>query len=317
MEDKIRSLTILAGAALIADLGLWGAFLLPGGPLASVWPGLALAAVLAALLAGIIAAYRRELKEQARQHQQELETLRSRQEQELLRAAAENRAEMDAFRSSLSHSLRMPAAIIQGYADLLISNVVTEDAVRNEYLQKISDRSQYLTEAISRQVSAGETLDVSKLNYSELDLLALVRQAASDIQTAASNQGVTIQVVSPEAQISMRADAYLLNRVFFNLLENALKYMGRPGVVTIRVLREGERVSVRVQDDGLGLSAGETARIFEPKFQGSNHTHGQGYGLYLVKQAVESHGGTISAYSMPGRGMGITMVLPTAPPQAE
>lgn len=317
MEHKIRSLTILAGAALIIDFGLWGAFLLPGIPLTSVWPGLVLAVVLAALLAGIIAAYRRELAEQTQRHQQELNVLRHRQSEELLQAAAANRAEMDTFRSSLSHSLRMPAAIIQGYADLLISGVVTEDSVRDEYLRKISDRSQYLTEAISRQVSAGETLNTSKLNYSDLDLLTLVRQAASDMQTAAANQGVTIQVVSPLSQFPMRADAYLLNRVFFNLLENSLKYMGRPGVITIRVLQEGNGVSVRVQDDGMGLDAQETAHIFEPKFQGSNHTHGQGYGLYLVKQAVESHGGTISAQSMPGRGMSITMVLPTAPVGAE
>lgn len=317
MEHKIRSLTLLAGAALIIDIGLWGAFLLPGIPLTSVWPGLALAVVLAALLAGIIAAYRRELAEQTQRHQQELNALRRRQSEELLQAAAANRAEMDTFRSSLSHSLRMPAAIIQGYADLLISGVVTEDSVRDEYLRKISDRSQYLTEAISRQVSAGETLNTSKLNYSDLDLLTLVRQAASDMQTAAANQGVTIQVVSPLSQFPMRADAYLLNRVFFNLLENSLKYMGRPGVITIRVLQEENGVSVRVQDDGMGLDAQETAHIFEPKFQGSNHTHGQGYGLYLVKQAVESHGGTISAQSMPGRGMSITMVLPTAPVGAE
>lgn len=317
MEHKIRSLTLLAGAALIIDIGLWGAFLLPGIPLTSVWPGLALAVVLAALLAGIIAAYRRELAEQTQRHQQELNALRRRQSEELLQAAAANRAEMDTFRSSLSHSLRMPAAIIQGYADLLISGVVTEDSVRDEYLRKISDRSQYLTEAISRQVSAGETLNTSKLNYSDLDLLTLVRQAASDMQTAAANQGVTIQVVSPLSQFPMRADAYLLNRVFFNLLENSLKYMGRPGVITIRVLQEENGVSVRVQDDGMGLDAQETAHIFEPKFQGSNHTHGQGYGLYLVKQAVESHGGTISAQSMPGRGMSITMVLPTASVGAE
>lgn len=317
MENKIRSLTILTGAVGVVDIVLWGAFLLPGVPLTSVWPGLAGALVLAGLLAGIIAAYRRELEELKLRHQQELETQQDRYSEALLQAAAENRAEMDTFRSSLSHSLRMPVAIIQGYADLLISGVVTEDTVRDEYLRKISDRSQYLTEAISRQVSAGETLNTSKLNYSDLDLLTLVRQAASDMQTAASNQGVTIQVVSPVSQVPMRADAYLLNRVFFNLLENALKYMGRPGVITIRVLLEENRVSVRVQDDGMGLNAEETAHIFEPKFQGSNHTHGQGYGLYLVKQAVESHGGTISAQSMPGRGMGITMVLPTAFPKAE
>lgn len=316
MEKKIQTLTRWAVAALIADICLWGAFLLPAVPLASVWPGLVGGVLTLALLAALISAYRQAVKLLKQRHQEELLAQQARQSEALVQAAANNRAEMDAFRSSLSHSLRMPVAIIQGYADLLTSGVVTEEAVREEYLRKISDRSQYLTEAISRQVSVGETLKSSKLNYSELELLTLVRQAASDMQTAAANQGVAIQVVSPETQISMEADAYLLNRVLFNLMENSLKYMGRPGVITIRVLRDGERVSVRVQDDGLGLDAEETAHIFEPNYQGSNHTHGQGYGLYLVKQAVESHGGTISAQSMPGRGMGITMELPIAPPGA-
>ena len=111
----------------------------------------------------------------------------------------------------------------------------------------------------------------------------------------------------------MRADTYLLNRVLFNLLENALKYMGRPGVITIRILRQGDSASLLVQDDGLGLPAKETAHIFEPNYQGSNHVGGQGYGLYLVRRAIEGHGGTVSAQSAPGRGLGISMTLPLFP----
>ena len=111
----------------------------------------------------------------------------------------------------------------------------------------------------------------------------------------------------------MRADAYLLNRVLFNLLENALKYMGRPGVITIRIRRQGDSVSLLVQDDGMGLPSEETAHIFEPNYQGSNHVGGQGYGLYLVRRAIEGHGGTVSAQSAPGRGLGISMTLPLFP----
>lgn len=315
MEE--RTWTKRTTAVLAVNICLWcGALLAPQTALLR-WLGLAAGALALGALAALTTAFRREHRELEERHSRELSAQRCEQEAALNRSAVENRAEMAAFRSSLSHSLRMPVAIIQGYADLLVSGVVTEASVRDEYLRKISDRSQYLTEAISRQVSSGETLSSSKLHYADLELLTLVRRVATDMQTAASNQGVTIQVVSPESSVPLRGDAYLLNRVFFNLLENALKYMGRPGVITIRVLQEGEKVSIRVQDDGLGLSAEETAHIFEPKFQGSNHTHGQGYGLYLVKQAIEGHGGTISAQSVPGRGMGITMVLPAAPAGAE
>ncbi len=310
MESKIRGLTILNLITLLVGAGVWYA------RFGLYWPALAVAAlslVLLVILAVVQSRYVRDLKQRQKE---ELETQRNRQSEALSQAAARNRAEMDAFRSGLAHTLRMPVAIIQGYADLLTSGVVTEDTVRDEYLRKISDRSQYMTEAISRQFASNETLDSSKLHYSDLDLLTLIRQAAADMQTAAANHGVTIQVVASESHIPIRADGYLINRVLFNLLENALKYMGRPGVITVWAQREGERVTLRVQDDGLGLPTEEVPHIFEPKFQGSNHTQGQGYGLYLVKQAIEGHGGTITAQSSPGRGLGLIMELPAVPVEA-
>lgn len=317
MEKKIRVLAILTVIALAAGCCLGCVFLISPRSGFPFWTGPVTMMLALGLFLALAVVSRRAVRELKRQQEQELTEQQQRQSEALARAAAQNRAEMDAFRGSLAHTLRMPVAIIQGYADLLTSGVVTEDSVRDEYLQKISDRSQYMTEAISRQFTSGETLDNNKLNYSDLDLLTLIRQAAVDMQTAAANQGVTIQVVSSQSAIPVRVDGYLLNRVLFNLLENALKYMGRPGVITIRASLEEGQVFLRVQDDGMGLSAEETAHVFEPKFQGSNHTQGQGYGLYLVKQAIESHGGTISAQSSPGRGMGIAMTLPVNSVSAE
>lgn len=126
---------------------------------------------------------------------------------------------------------------------------------------------------------------------------------------------MSIQVLSQEERLPVEMDAFLLNRTLFNLLENALKYMGRPGVVTIRVLEEdGETVSIVVQDDGMGLSPEETARVFERNYQGSNGGRGEGHGLFLVKRAVEAHGGTVSAQSSPGRGMRVALKLPRRQP---
>lgn len=315
MEKKIRILTALTAIALLAVGGLWCALLL-SPPAFPLWLGLAATAAALVLFLALADSHRRAVQEVTQQHEQHLSELQRRQSEALAQAARKNKEEMDSLRSSLAHTLRMPVSIIQGYADLLISGVVTEDTVRDEYLRKISDRSQYMTEAISRQFSSGETLNSSSLSYSDLDLLTLVCQAASDMQTAAANQGVVIQVVSSLSRIPMRADGYLINRVLFNLLENSLKYMGRSGVITIQAGMEQGQASLRVQDDGMGLSASETERIFEPKFQGSNHTQGQGYGLYLVKRAIESHGGTVSAQSELGRGMRITMLLPLEPPAA-
>lgn len=302
----------MLGGALALDAVLWCAAILTGGAL---YPGLGLVCTLAAL--GLWAADRqaqtRHQEELEQAHREELADLEQRHTRALIQVREQNQKAMAAFRSTLSHSLRMPVAIIQGYADLLTSGVISDQQTAKEYLEKISQRCQFMTETMSRQFSAADTIDASKLAYTDLDLVALVRQAASDMQSAAQEQGVRIQVVSAEDALPMRGDAYLLNRVLFNLLENALKYMGRPGAITIRIRRQENEVSLLVQDDGMGLSPDETTRIFEASYQGSNHTGGQGYGLYLVRQAIAAHGGTVSAQSAPGRGMGITMTLPLAP----
>lgn len=307
-----KTLTALTTGVLLLNGCAWVLLFAGLYPTITPWLGAAAAFAALALFCAHCTACRRDAERAEKRALQATQEHACSMEQAIMR----NRREMDAFRSSLSHSLRMPVAIIQGYAELLTSGVITDPAVVLEYLEKISLRSQFMTEAISRQFSSVEELDSNRLTYSEFDLIEMIRQAVADIQNAAAEQGVTIQIVSSEPSLTVRADAYLLNRIGFNLLENSLKYMGRPGIITICILSEGENVSIRVQDDGLGLSSEETAHIFEPNFQGSNHTRGQGYGLYLVRRAIECHGGTVSAQSAPGRGMGITMTLPAMPPES-
>ncbi len=305
LKEKDGILTVLVCGAFLGSCGLWltaGTAGIPGLLLELL--GIASAAVL----------LRRRKRMQAAERQDYAAALETREleyQEAMKNQAVSSRRELEAFRSTLSHSLRMPVAIIQGYAELLEGDVITDPEVRREYLGKIVQRSQYMTDVMSRQFSTDGLFN--QLSYSEIDLMDLVRQAAADIRTAAAEQGVSVQVVSQEDHLTVQMDSYLMNRVLFNLLENAVKYMGRPGSVTIRVVRKGEQVDIQVRDDGMGLPEEETAHIFEANFQGSNHVRGQGYGLYLVRRTVEAHGGAISAQSSLGRGMGITLTLPLRP----
>lgn len=280
-------------------------------------PGLALELAGAALAAALLWRRERHAREVRRHLTAEMKNRDRRHAEEVLRLRNAGREELETFRSTLAHSLRMPIAIIQGYAELLSGNVVEDPETQLAYLDKIIQRSRDMSDIVSRQLSV-EPGDQIALTCTEIDLLELVRQAASDMETAAQEQRVSIQVLSQEDRLLVEMDAFLLNRVLFNLLENALKYMGRPGVVTIRVLEEdGETVSILVQDDGLGLPPEETARVFEMNYQGSNGGRGQGHGLFLVKRAVEAHGGTVSAQSSPGRGMRVALTLPRRQPPAK
>lgn len=311
MDQWDKALALLSVVALAYSAGRW----LPLG-IAGL-PGLGLELAGAALAAALLWRRERRAREARRRLAAEMKSRDLRHAEEILRLRGAGREELETFRSTLAHSLRMPIAIIQGYAELLSGSVVEDPETRMAYLDKIIQRSRDMSDIVSRQLSAAPG-DQIPLSCTEIDLLELVRQAASDIQTAAQEQQVSIQVLSQEERLPVEMDAFLLNRTLFNLLENALKYMGRPGVVTIRVLEEdGETVSILVQDDGMGLSPEETARVFEMNYQGSNGGRGEGHGLFLVKRAVEAHGGTVSAQSSPGRGMRVALRLPRRQPPAK
>lgn len=322
MEKEERRLVCLAVLAAAASLGLCGLWLLDlayngesilvlsGVRIPLTICGAVLSLVTMGLVAALVCRFRRAMRQERERQDAALVELEELHNRELGAARAAAKQEMDTFRSSISHSLRMPVAIIQGYAELLAGGMITSEETRKEYLEKIVQRSNYMSDMMSRHLSAEESISREKLSCGKLDLLDLIRKAAADIQGAAEEKDIIVQVVSQEKSVVLSADGSLLTRVMFNLLENALKYMGRSGVVTIRVIRQEGMVSVMVRDDGMGMLPEEAARVFEPRYQGSNRSGGSGYGLYLVKQAVEAHGGIVTAQSAPGRGMGITMTLP-------
>ena len=227
-----------------------------------------------------------------------------------LEAEAQCLREMDHFRSNLSHSIRVPLSIVQGYAELLYGDLVQDAAVRQEYLEKIVQRSKYIASVLGQQLSEARTEEKLSLSCVKLDLLEMIRQAAKDFQTTADPHGITIQVISGESQVYVWADPYQLTKVFFNLVENSVKYMGREGIISVRLTVQDGMAQVLVKDDGLGLSAEETRHIFELNYQGSNRSGGHGHGLYLTRKIVQAHGGTITAQSSPGQGMGIYITLP-------
>lgn len=310
MDKRDKALAVLAGAAFAYSCRRWLAQGLPG------FPGLALELAGIALLIGLLRRRERHAQEVRRHLMSEMRSRDRRHAEELQRLREAGRGKLETFRSTLAHSLRMPIAIIQGYAELLIGSVVEDPETQLAYLEKIAQRSRDMSDIVSRQLSAAPE-DQLAISCTEIDLLGLVRQAAADMQAAAKEQQVSIRVLSQAEYLPVEMDAFLLNRILFNLLENALKYMGRPGAVTIRVLEKGGTVSILVQDDGMGLPPEEAARVFEMNYQGSNGGKGQGHGLYLVKRAVEAHGGTVSAQGGPGQGMRVTLTLPSRQPPAK
>lgn len=305
MNRTITALLCLAAVCTSGGVLLW-ALATPG-----IWVLLSMAAACGLILAAFSAQRRQHLTDK-QTYEADLQAAQLELHQALAAQREQNHKEIERFRSDLAHGLRIPIAIVQGYAELLVEDKVPDPAMQKDYLNKIVQRSQYMSTLLVKQFSVIDLVDSSAVNFGVIDLIQLIQQIADDMQNIARNQDVHIQVVSMRQSLLVEADAHLLNRIFFNLLENAIKYMGRGGVVTVRATELDCTVAITVKDDGMGLPAEETAHIFEQDYRGSNRTgsSGNGHGLYLVHHIVQLHGGTVTAESDTGRGMAIHITLP-------
>ena len=229
--------------------------------------------------------------------------------QDIAKMKSAQEKEQTEFFNEISHSLRMPVSIIQGYAELMQAGSL-DPVTESEYLEKIVQHTHRMTDTLSGHMGSGQ--DKVAAVPKQVELVKSVQQQLDDMNSAAAGRGISLQLVSSEDSLLVNADPRLLQRVLFNLVENAINYMGREGMVSVILTREENMARICVRDDGLGLPEEEVARMFEPHFQGSNASPGKGsgHGLFMVKRSVEAQGGCVSAVSTPGRGMSVIFTLP-------
>lgn len=175
----------------------------------------------------------------------------------------------------------------------------------------------------NQAASAEETFDSQKALYESLlpplkgepsdepiDLIRTVRNVIGEFTPFSKQAGIQIHISSTEESLALMADTERIRILFRNIIDNSIKYMKRPGSLTITISTLGDDVFIVLKDDGEGLPAEETTHVFEMNFQGSNRVSGNGLGLTQAKVIVEAYGGTIYAKSSQGKGMGIYIQIP-------
>lgn len=209
---------------------------------------------------------------------------------------------------TISHAARMPLSIMTGYALLLRKGIADPDQQRL-YLLKICAQAEDLNAALTQALQADRGAvgaEVPLAERKKISLTALIRGMLDDMAYVAQVQGVTIRLVAPNEEILLPIDPIMMKKVFYNLLENSLKYMKVAGEVRITVtVPEGIGCLLIWKDNGMGLPKEEIKDIFRPRYRGSSsaNTEGNGEGLTLVQHMIQQQGGTISAQSAPGQGM--------------
>ena len=231
----------------------------------------------------------------------------------------------DEFMSVVAHELRTPLNTL--FMDVQMRKMLLErgkvavfDAA---YLEKMVARDQRQVQSMVRLID--DMLDVTRIRSNRLsirpgrvDLPALLGRVVGNLshQAQAAGSAITLQADQP---VTAFWDEFRIEQVVTNLLTNALRYGNGKPVEVSQVLL-GDSVAIHVRDQGKGIPARDQQRIFDPFERAvgqDDSTAGLGLGLYITRQLVEAHGGTISVQSREGEGAQFSVTLPLAVPETE
>lgn len=218
------------------------------------------------------------------------------------------------FISSISHEFKTPIASIRGFAKLLQMPGLTEEQ-RTEYINLIaqeSDRLSRLSETLLRLSALEQQTALASLTSFPLD--EQLRQVILRLEPAWSHKDIGWQLDMEE--IAITSDQELLNQVWVNIIQNAIKFSPEGSDIEVRVFRADNAI-VEIQDHGCGMSEEAQKRIFDKFYQAdkSRKQEGVGLGLSLVKRIVDMLGGTVSVQSQEGEGSTFRVELPVTPPR--
>ncbi len=234
-------------------------------------------------------------------------------------STAEKLRELDQHKSrflaNLSHEFRTPLTLIIGPLQRILASEPAGSPVAE-------DHRVMLRNARRLQRLINQVLDLSRLESSAMDLAtesrdvnALVRSIVSAMHPLAEREGVTLSGPAPEPMVAP-IDEDHMEKVFGNLVSNALKFTERGGFVEVSMQRGVAWIEITVADSGLGIPPEHLAHVFDRFYQADSSPRrrheGTGIGLALAKELVELHGGTISVSSEPGRGSTFVVRLPAA-----
>jgi len=219
------------------------------------------------------------------------------------------------FISNVSHELRTPLTCIKGYAETLLEGARSDEELCRRWLTIISEEAQRLERLIN------DLLDLSmieakriELKYKQVDPKKLIEDTISVLHPHAAKSQIEMRVIIPADLPYLQVDEDRLRQVLVNLLDNAIKYSPKGGIVTIEAKSDSKEVSISVSDQGIGIPETELSRIFERFYRvekGRSAKHGgRGLGLAIAKHIVEAHGGSIEAESSLGKGSRFTFTLP-------
>lgn len=235
---------------------------------------------------------------------------RQRYEKQALDLAMEHerRRLLSEFIQNASHEFKTPLSIINVNSHLA-KRVIPADNLR--YIATIEDQSKYIDGLVTRMVLMSRLDSGIPTPAENVRVDDFVRSVYTRMADVFQHKHATARLDLQAAQTCIYVDADLLAIAVQNVLENALNYADEPAEITVTTRAYGETVTIKVEDNGIGIPGEMQARVFERFFRvdTARSTRGFGLGLTIAKRIVENAGGTITLISAVGKGTIVTIQL--------
>ncbi|MBL8013198.1 MAG: HAMP domain-containing protein, partial [Candidatus Omnitrophica bacterium] len=219
------------------------------------------------------------------------------------------------FSSHVAHELKTPLAIIKGESEVILSRERTNE----EYKTAIGIT---LEEANRMRTTVEDLLLLAKLDYQPeifrfefFDFTDFFFEICEQARLLAAKRNIDVNVSMPEKKVYLNGDKLHLRRLFFNLIDNALKFTPAPGQITLSFVCQEKYITATVSDSGIGIPEENLSRIFERFYHADHRTQADanassGLGLSIVQSIVKIHNGTIRVTSKVRKGTTFQIILP-------
>ena len=221
------------------------------------------------------------------------------------------------FVSIAAHQLRTPLTAIKWATDMFL----------NGYAGKPSPEQTSLIEKAHQStdrmiVLVNDLLNTARLEDGRLvgerkptDIVALLQTVIENAKPSITKKGHTVTFTLPKEKLPLLVmDSETMSLAFQNLIENAIRYTKSQGKIEVGMEREGDKLRIAITDNGVGVPEDQQERLFTKFFRGKNvlnmETEGSGLGLFIAKNVVETHGGTMQFESVENKGTTATIFLP-------
>ncbi|MBZ0289923.1 MAG: PAS domain-containing sensor histidine kinase, partial [Anaerolineae bacterium] len=217
------------------------------------------------------------------------------------------------FITGMSHDFRTPLSIINTSVYLLGKQ--TDPEKRQEHIHKLEAQTVHIQRILDDLLKMSE-LDGHNFqyNFEPVDIISLIQSVVRDFEPLAQTQAQRLTFQPGERRLMVNGDVTYLRRVIGNLIDNAIHYTDRGGMITVYTEHCDTALDILVEDNGIGISEQDQGRIFEYFYRAdqarSIDTGGTGLGLSISKKIVEAHGGSLHVQSQPGQGSTFIVTLP-------